>query len=97
MDVFKFIDSCCSLKQLPYVRLITLYLKNGKITNVCLCRFNDKKIIKKAKKVGLIEDRMLTDYGKGISIKNFNKVNLQNGSYYLNYNTIKKDLTVFKQ
>ena len=62
MDVFKFIDSCVSRKQLPYVRLITVYLHDGMVTNVCLCRYMDKHIAKKAAKVGINEDRLFLSY-----------------------------------
>ena len=96
MDVFKFIDSCISRNKLPYVRLITVYIKDGAVTNCCICRYNDKKIIKKAAKLGLIEDRMMTDYGKGIKIANFNGHDIQHGSYYFNYNTCLKNLTIFR-
>jgi len=97
MNVFKFIDKCCSRAQLPYVRLITIYLHNGAVTNVCLCRYLDKKIAKKASKVGLNEDRLMTMYGAGVTIANINQYDLQKGDYYLNYNTSNKDLTIYKQ
>ena len=96
MDIFKFIDCLCTRKQLPYVRLITVYLKDGAVTNVCLCRYTDKNIAKKAAKVGLNEDRLMTLYGAGIKIANFNGYDIQKGDYYLNYNVLKKDLTIYR-
>ena len=96
MDVWQFIDSVVTRKQLPYVRLITIYLHNSAVTNVCLCRYTDKNIAKKAKKVGLNEDRMMTLFGKGLIIKNFNEYDLQNGDYYLNYNTSTREITIYK-
>ena len=96
MDIFKFIDSCVTRKQLPYIRLITVYLHDGVVTGVCLCRYLDKHIAKKAVKVGLNEDRQMIK-GFGIKIANFNGHNVQKGDYYLNYNTSNKDLTIYKQ
>ena len=97
MNIFDFIDSCVTRKQLPYVRLITVYLHNGQVTNVCLCRYMDKKIAKKASKVGLNEDRMMTLLGQGVKISNFNEIDLQRGDNYLNYNTASRELTIYKQ
>ena len=97
MNVFDFIDSCVTRKQLPYVRLITVYLHDGLVTNVCLCRRTEKHIAKKAAKVGLNEDRLMTMYGAGVKIANFNGHDLQHGDYYLNYNTSNKDLTIYRQ
>ena len=96
MNIFDFIDRCVSRKQLPYVRLITVYLHNGAVTNVCLCRYTDKKIAKKAAKVGLDNDRLMTLYGAGVKINNFNDIDLQNGDYYLNYSTKDRDITIYK-
>ena len=97
MDIFQFIDSAVSRKMLPYVRLITVYTHDGAVTGVCLCRYNEPKIVKKAKKIGLNQDRLMTLFGKGITIKNISGHNIQQGDYYLNYNTQTKDLTIFKQ
>ena len=96
MNIFKFIDSCVSRKQLPYVRLITVYLHNGAVTNVCLCRYSDKNIAKKAAKVGLDNDRLMTLLGAGVKIENINGVDLQNGDYYLNYSTKDHEITIYK-
>ena len=98
MNVFKFIDSCCSQAQLPYVRLITVYVHDGVVTNVCLARYNDKKIVKKACKVGLNEDRMMTGFGKGTRLLN-DKLHsdISKGDFYLTYNTNSKDLTIYRQ
>ena len=96
MDVWKLIDSVVTRKQLPYVRLITIYLHNAVVTGICIARYTDKNIIKKAKKVGLNEDRMMTILGKGLIIKNFNAYDLQKGDYYLNYDTASKEITIYK-
>ena len=96
MNVFEFIDSCVTRKQLPYVRLITVYLHDGAVTNVCICRYMDKHIAKKAAKVGLNEDRLMTSLGTGVKIANYDRYNLQRGDYYLNYNTNSKELTIYK-
>ena len=97
MDIFKFIDGCTTQKQLPYVRLITVYIDHGVVTNVCLCRYADKKIAKKAAKVGLTVDRMMTEIGKGTKIANFSGYNVQDNNYYLNYCTSNKNLDIYLQ
>ena len=104
MNVFEFIDKIVSRKQLPYVRLITIYLNDGIVTGVCLSRYIDKKIAKKASKVGLNQDRlMITDLppgasiGVGVKISNFNGYDIQKGSYYLNYNTSTKEIIIYRQ
>ena len=96
MNIFDFIDRCVSRKQLPYVRLITVYLHDGAVTNVCLCRYMDKHIAKKAAKVGLDNDRLMTLLGAGVMIENLNDVDLQNGDYYLNYSTKTQEITIYK-
>ena len=97
MNIFDFIDSCVSRKQLPYIRLVTVYTHNGEVTNVCLARYTDKKIVKKASKVGLNEDRMMTLLGKGVKISNFNEYDIQRGDFYLNYNTASREITIYKE
>ena len=96
MNIFDFIDKIVSRKQLPYVRLITIYLKDGTVTGVCLCRYMDKKIAKKAAKVGLNEDRLMTMLGVGVKISNFNQYDIQKGNYYLNYNPSTKEIIIYK-
>ena len=97
MDIFDFIDKLVSRKQIPYIRLLTIYTNNGCVSNIVLTRYNDKKIVKKAAKVGLTEDKQfLTGYGLGIKLKNPPPYNIENGKYYLNYYFDKKDLSIFK-
>ena len=97
MDVFKFIDQCCTAKQLPYTRLITIYLYDGCVTGYCLTRYNGKRIAKKAAKVGLTEDRMMFDKGKGTKISNDGlKHDIQSGDYYLIYTTATKEIDIYQ-
>lgn len=98
MNVFEFIDKLISRKQLPYLRLITIYTDNGFVSNICLTRYNDKKIAKKAKKVGLTEDKQfLTGYGIGVKLKNPEQNDIQKGKYYLNYYVESHDLFIYKE
>ena len=66
------------------------------VTNVCICRYSDKNIAKKASKVGLTEDRMMSGHGVGFNIANFGGYNLQKGEFYLIYNTNSKDISIYK-
>jgi len=97
MDVFEFIDKLVSRKQIPYLRLLTIYTNNGCVSNIVLTRYNDKKIVKKAAKVGLSDDKQfLTGFGLGTKLKNPQPYNIQNGKYYLNYSFEKHDLNIYK-
>ena len=97
MDVFEFIDKLVSRKQIPYIRLLTIYTNDGCVSNIVLTRYNDKKIAKKAAKAGLTEDKQfLTGFGLGIKLKNPPSYNTQKGKYYLNYYFGKNDLNIYK-
>ena len=96
MDVFEFIDKHVLRKLLPFIRLLTIYTNNGVVTSYCLVRYNDKKIVKKAAKLGLTEDRLIKTDGAGIKLGNQKPYDIQKGSYYLNYNTRTKELNIFR-
>ena len=97
MNVFKFIDQCCTAKQLPYIRLITIYIHDGCVTGYCLTRYNDKHIAKKAARVGLTEDRMMFDKRAGTKISNEGlKQDIQHGGYYLIYTTATKEIDIYR-
>lgn len=97
MNVFDFIDKHLSRKLIPYVRLMTIYTNDGVVNNICFVRFNDKKIAKKAEKLGLKNERNLIEIKPGVKLANPKDNNIQQGSFYLNYDTRKKDLNIFKQ
>ena len=98
MDVFDFIDKLVSRKQIPYLRLMTIYTNDGFVNNIVLTKYNDKKIAKKAKKVGLTDDKQfLTGFGIGIKLKNPPPYDIQKGKYYLNYYFDKHDLNIYKE
>ena len=97
MDVFEFIDKLIPSKQIPYIRLLTIYTKDGAITTVCLTRYNDKKIAKKAAKVGLNYDKLLNEDYLGTKLKNPEPYDIQDGDYYMNYYFGTKELIVYKQ
>ena len=95
MDVFDFIDKQVARNQIPYIRQLTIYTKDGVITTVCLTRYNDKKIAKKAAKVGLNYDKLLKEDGLGTKLKNPKPYDIQKGEYYLNYYFGSKKLVVY--
>ena len=97
MDVFEFIDKHIPRKQIPYIRLVTIYTKDGAVSSVCLTRFNDKKIAKKAAKVGLDYDKMVSEEGLGTKLKNPQPYDIQNGEYYLNYYFGSRELDIYRQ
>jgi len=96
MDVFEFIDKYIKAKQLPYIRLITIYTNNGFADSVCLVRYNDKNIAKKASKLGLKDEKNLIEFKPHIQLQNIKPYDVSKGSFYLNYDTRKKDLNIFR-
>lgn len=97
MNVFEFIDKHVKTNLLSYIRLITLYINDGVVNNICFVRYNDKKISKKAAKLGLKNERNLIEIKPGVKLANPKPYNIQQGSYYLNYDTRTKDLSIYKQ
>ena len=96
MDVFDFIDKHIERKLIPYLRLMTIYTNDGVVSGVCLVRFNDKKISRKASKLGLTEERIMKNDGAGTKLENPKPYNIQNGNYYLYYRFDNHDLSIFK-
>jgi len=97
MDIFEFIDKHVTRKLLPFVRLMTIYTTDGVVSNICLVRYNDKKIAKKAAKMGLNADRVVLNDGAGTKLKNPKPYDISRGEYYLNYSFGERSLTIFKQ
>ena len=97
MDVFEFIDKVVLAKQLPYIRLITLFITDGMLSNVCLVMYNDKKLLKKARKVGLTEEKKIIEIKPEVKITNPKPYNIEKGSFYLNYNPRTKELNIYRQ
>jgi len=96
MDVFDFIDKHVEAKKLPYIRLITIYTKDGFANSICLVRYNDKNISKKAVKVGLKDEKNMIEIKPKIQLKNIKPYDVSKGSFYLNYDTRKKDINIFR-
>lgn len=96
MDVFDFIDKNVKSKIIPYIRLITVYTNNGYASSICLVRYNDKNISKKASKLGLNDEKKMIEIKPTIHIKSPKPYDISNGNYYLNYDTRKKDLTIYR-
>ena len=96
MNVFEFIDKHIETKLLNYIRLITIYTNDGIASYICLTRYNDKKISKKASKLGLKEEKNMIEINPGVKLANPKPYDIQKGAYYLNYDTRNKDLNIFK-
>ena len=95
MDTFEFIDKHIPQRQIPYIRLITIYTNDGRANQLCITRYNDKKIAKKAAKVGLNEDKKMIDLPP-TPLKNPEPYNIQEGDYYLNYYFNTRELLIYK-
>ena len=97
MNVFELIDTYATPKLLPFIRLVTIYVTDGVASLVCLVRYDGKKIAKKAKKIGLIDEKTIKELDPGVKVANVDPYDLQHGSFYLNYNTRTREMNVYKQ
>lgn len=99
MDVFKFIVSLrgrfYKKTQEPFIRLITVYTKDGIVTDVGITAKGER--MKKARCVGLCEERKIMKIeDEGFKILNPGNIDIQKGCYELIYYFDKKELKVFK-
>ena len=98
MDAFKTIVSfrgtIYQKTQEPFIRLITLYTKDGVATDVAITAKPER--MKKARLVGLCQERKITHLINGPKIANPQGFDIQKGSYELIYNLDKKQLMLFK-
>ena len=98
MDIFKFITSLrgkfYTMTQQPFIRLITVYVKDGKATDVGITAKGER--MKKARLVGLCEERKIFKLDDETEILNPGNFDIQKGSYELIYYLDKKELKIFK-
>ena len=98
MDVFKFIISnrgtVYKKVQEPFIRIITVYTKDGIATDIAITAKHER--MKKARQVGLTEERKIVHIEDGPKITNPVGFDIQKGSYELMYYCDKRELLVFK-
>ena len=97
-DVFKFITSLrgkfYTKIQEPFIRLITIYTKNGKATDIGITAKPER--MKKARLVGLCSERKIIKLDDEIEILNPGNIDIQKGSFELIYYLDKKEIKAFK-
>ena len=98
MDVFKFIVSIRGTiyqkTQEPFIRLITVYTKNGQVVDVGITAKRER--MKKARCVGLCNERKIVHIDNGAKIANPGNIDIQKGSFMMIYDFPKKQMEVFK-
>ena len=98
MDIFQFIisirGSIYRKVQEPFIRLITIYTKDGIVTDVGITAKVER--MKKARRVGLSDERKIVHIENGTKILNPGPYDIQKGCYSLIYYSEKKELKIFK-
>lgn len=98
MDIFKFIISkrgtIYRKVQEPFIKFITVYTKNGQVTDIGITAKPER--MKKARCVGLCEERKIFHVENGCKIINPDPYDIQNGSFMLIYSPTEKELKIFK-
>ena len=98
MDIFKYIisirGSIYKKTQEPFIQYITVYTRNGVVVDVGMTA--KKERMKKARLVGLSDERKVVHITNGPEIANINKINISRGEYMLMYDMTKKEIRVFK-
>ena len=98
MDIFKYIISIRGTiyrkVQEPFIRLITIYTKDGNVTDVGITAKVER--MKKARKVGICDERKIVHVENGTNILNPGTYDIQKGRYYMIYDTEKKEIKIFK-
>ena len=80
--------------QEPFIRLITVYTKDGVVSDVGITAKRER--MKKARCVGLCDERKIVHVESGVKIKNEGEYDFQKGSYMLIYDLTKKEMKIFK-
>lgn len=97
-DVFKFITSLrgkyYTMTQQPFIRLITVYTKDGKATDIGITAKPER--MKKARLVGLCDERKIFKLNNEIEILNPGNIDISHGNYELIYYLDKKEIKAFK-
>lgn len=98
MDIFKFIISIrgdiYKKVQEPFIRIITVYTKDGIVQDVGITAKYER--MKKARLVGLCDERKIIHFDNGTQIKNPEGFDIQKGCYELMYYLDKREIRVFK-
>ena len=98
MDVFQYIisirGSVYKKTQEPFIRLITVYTKDGVVSDVGITAKRER--MKKARLVGLCDERKIVHVEEGVKIKNPGLFDIQKGRYMLIYDLPRKNLEIFK-
>ena len=98
MDIFKYIisirGSIYKTIQEPFIHYITVYTKDGFVVDVGITA--KKERMKKARLVGLCDERKVIHITNGPKIINPGGMDIQNGEYMLMYDMAKKEIKVFK-
>ena len=97
-DIFKFIVSIRGTiyhkTQEPFIRIITVYTKDGIVQDVGITAKPER--MRKARRVGLCDERKIVHIDDGTQIKNPEGFDIQKGCYQLMYYLDKKEILVFK-
>lgn len=80
--------------QEPFIRLITVYTKNGVATDFAVTAKRER--LKKASQVGLCQERKIVHLTDGEKISNPQGFNIEKGSFELIYYLDKKEIRVFR-
>ena len=97
-DIFKFIVSkrgtYYKTTQEPFIKIITVYTTNGYATDIGITAKPER--MKKARLVGINEERKITHLENNTKIINPYGFDIQHGSYQLMYYLDKREIRVFK-
>ena len=97
-DIFKFIVSMRGTiykqTQQPFIRIITVYTKDGIATDFGITAKSER--MKKARCVGLCEERQVKHISNGPQIANPEGYDIQKGCYELMYYPDKREIRIFK-
>ena len=97
-DIFKFIISLrgkyYTMTQQPFIRIITVYTKDGIATDIGITAKPER--MKKARQVGICEERKIIHLDDGPQIMNPDGYDLSKGCYQLMYYLDKRAIRIFK-
>ena len=98
VEIFKFITSkrgtLYKKVQEPFIKSITVYIKNGYVTDIGITAKVER--MKKARYVGLCEERKIVHVEDDVKIINPDGFDIQTGSFMLIYYLDKRELKIFR-
>lgn len=99
VDVFRYIISIRGTiykkSQEEFIRLITVYTKDGVVTDVGITAKRER--LKKASRVGLGQERKIVHVDDGVKISVPGQFDISSGRYLLIYSTKDKDIQIFRE